>query len=204
MPTIPNSGRGLNFAVARGPLIFIAMTDEGRGEPFEMIRRLPRNSLLIFRHYTDPERERLARRVILACRQAGVRCLVAGDSRLARKCKADGVHFPEFQLSRLAVRRFMPTRWVTTGAAHGLKSVKQIEKLGLDAALLSPVFASDSHPGARPLGIGRFAAISRRAGVPVAALGGVNHLQVRRLQLAGASAIAGISLFSGHSNQPGL
>jgi len=195
--TVSNVGRMLNFAIARGSLIFIAMTDEGRGgDPLNMIRLLPKNSILIFRHYTDPSREQLAHKIVRACKRAGVRCLIAGDVGLARKCKSDGVHFPEYQLGRLSVRRFMPTHWITTGAAHTQKSVRRIGALGLAAALLSPVFASKSHPEARALGIWQFAAISHRTRVPVIALGGVSVDRLRRLRLAGAHGIAGISLFS--------
>jgi len=196
--TVSNVGHGLNFAIVRGPLTLIAMTDEGRGgDPLDMIRQLPKNSFLIFRHYTDPAREHLAHKIVRACRRAGVRCLIAGDINLARKCNSDGVHFPEHQLSRLSVRRFMPPHWITTGAAHDHKSVRRIEALGLDAALLSLVFTSASHPGAKALGIWKFAAISRRAGVAVIALGGISADRLRRLRLAGAHGIAGISLFSG-------
>jgi len=195
--TVSNVERGLNFAIAREPLILIAMTDENRGgDPLEMIRRLPKNSVLIFRHYSDPAREQLARQVVRACRTAGAYCLVAGDISLARKSKSDGVHFPEHQLRRLPVRRFMPPRWITTGAAHNHRNVRRVEALGLDAALLSPIFASKSHPGVRALGIWNFAVISRRVGVPVIALGGVSTDRLRRLRLAGASGVAGISLFS--------
>jgi len=195
--TVPNVGHGLNFTIARGPLILIAMTDEDRGgDPIELVQQLPKNSILIFRHYTDPAREQLAHQIVRACRGAGVYCLIAGDIALARKCKSDGVHFPEYQLGRLAVRRFMPTQWITTGAAHNHKSARRIEALGLDAALLSPVFASKSHPGAVALGIWQFATISRYVSIPVIALGGVSPDRLRRLRLAGAHGIAGISLFS--------
>jgi len=196
--TVSNVGRGLNFAIARGLLILIAMTDEDRGgDPFDMVRQLPKNSILIFRHYTDPTRVQLAHQIVRACRRAGVYCLIAGDIGLARKSKSDGVHFPEHQLGRLPVRRFMPTQWITTGAAHNHKSIRRIEVLGLDAALLSPVFSSKSHPGAKALGIWKFTVISRRAEVPVIALGGVRVDHLRRLRLAGASGVAGIGLFSG-------
>ena len=203
--TISKDGRGLNFTVARGQMILVAMTDEVRGDsPFDMIRNLPKNSILIFRHYTDPNREQLALRVVRACRRAKVRCLIAGDVHLARKCKSDGLHFPEYRLGRLPVRRFMPVHWITTGAAHNLKSVRLIERLGLDAALLSPVYASLSHPGAKTLGTRKFTAICRRTNLPVIALGGISAGHFRRLRHAGAQGVAGISLFSKHRKQRGL
>ena len=194
--TVSKVGLRLNFAVTRMTTFLVAMTDEERGDdPVALIRRLPKNCILIFRHYTIPARRQLAGEVVRACRRRGVRCLIAGDIALARQHKADGVHFPEYQLRRLPVRRFMPTGWITTAAAHSQKSIRLVDRLGLTAALLSPVFPSASHPAGRALGILRFATICHRTNVPVIALGGVDAGQLNRLRKAGASGVAGISLF---------
>jgi len=177
-------------------MIVIAMTDENRGDnPLTMIKRLPKNSILIFRHYADPNRMQLATDVVRACRKQNVRCLIAGDFRLAHRCRADGVHVPEYQLRRCPHRRFAPAHWIMTGAAHNEKSVRLIQQMGFDAGLLSPVFDTPSHPNARALGLVTFSAICHRSTVPVIALGGVRAARLLRLQKAGASGIAGIGLF---------
>lgn len=61
--------------------------------------------------------------------------------------------------------------------------------------LVSPLFATRSHPGAKPLGSARFAALARLSPVPVIALGGVKPRHaglIRRLGAAGFAAIDGL------------
>jgi thiamine-phosphate pyrophosphorylase len=65
-------------------------------------------------------------------------------------------------------------------------------------ALLSPVFATESHPDARPLGLEVLADACRTAGkMPVYALGGVNQTNAASCIEAGAAGVAGIRLFLG-------
>jgi len=68
-------------------------------------------------------------------------------------------------------------------------------RAGADAALLSPVLPTASHPGARVLGAVRFAALCARAPLPVYALGGIGRGTARRLhgaRVAGIAAIGGV------------
>ena len=61
--------------------------------------------------------------------------------------------------------------------------------------LVSPLFATRSHPGAKLLGSARFAALARLSPVPVIALGGVKRRHaglIRRLGAAGFAAIDGL------------
>ena len=63
---------------------------------------------------------------------------------------------------------------------------------GAAFCFVSPVFPTGSHPGARPLGVARFARLLRgRGAIPVIALGGVDGARARALPrgVAGAGAI---------------
>ena len=64
--------------------------------------------------------------------------------------------------------------------------------LGADALIVAPVFATESHPGVRPLGVHRLAALSAAAPAPVYALGGITAANAARLGPSGAAGIAGI------------
>jgi thiamine-phosphate pyrophosphorylase len=61
-----------------------------------------------------------------------------------------------------------------------------------DLLFLSPLFPTRSHPGARILGRVRFAALARKAGMPVIALGGIGRHEVRGLATLGAAGWAAI------------
>jgi thiamine-phosphate pyrophosphorylase len=62
--------------------------------------------------------------------------------------------------------------------------------------MLSPLFATRSHPGARALGLLRFAALSRATRLPVIALGGVDARRFERLRRIGTYGWAAIDAWS--------
>ena len=63
------------------------------------------------------------------------------------------------------------------------------------AALLAPVFETKSHPTRSHLGPVRFAALTRKADVPVYALGGIANDNAARLVESNAAGIAAIGGF---------
>ena len=67
--------------------------------------------------------------------------------------------------------------WIITSSAHSLRALMAAQ--ALDAVFLSPVFATTSHPGHKPLTPVRAAFIAAPARVPVYALGGVTAAQCR-------------------------
>ena len=143
------------------------MTDERQGETlWKTLERLPRGGGVVFRYYSTPadERRALFGRVRKAARRRGLVLIVAGFERLA----GDGVHN-------------RPGRGLRTASAHDLGELKRAERCGAELVFLSPVFPTRSHPGSRTLGRTRFAAIARRARVPVVALGGLDAGKARGL-----------------------
>lgn len=95
-----------------------------------------------------------------------------------------------------AARRRPKPQLRVTAAAHSERAVVAAARAGVDAVLISPVFATASHPGAKTLGVVRFARLARLAaekGLRVYALGGVTPGLVRRLAGTGTYGMAGIS-----------
>ena len=186
--TRPRRGRKKSLP----PLIL--MTDTLRlADPLAATALLPRGSAVILRHYGTPERTALGRALAVICRRRGLLLLVAGDRRLAAAIGAAGLHFPEGALgqARLAAGRGN-RRWLVTAAAHSPAAIRQAARAGANAVLLAPVFATQSHPGAKPLGTLLFARWCRESRLPVYALGGVGNETARRLLGSGAAGIAGI------------
>jgi len=178
------------------------MTDERRlPDPAAAVRRLPRGAAVVLRHYGDPGRAALARALARLCRARGLRLLIAGDWRLAAAVGAAGVHLPEGLARRgpaaWGAGRATPPGFLVTAAAHSPRALMQAMRAGADAALLSPVFATVSHPGARPIGVVRFARWCRAAALPVYALGGVDGRAARRLKGTGAIGFAAIGALAG-------
>jgi len=122
--------------------------------------------------------------------------LVADDPLLAVRAGADGAHFPEARIGEACHWRGLRSQWLITCAAHSLAACARIARAGATAALLAPVFATNSHVGAETLGPVRLRFIAGQSPVPVYALGGIDQVTARRLQdadLAGLAAVRALS-----------
>jgi len=156
--------------------------------------RLPPGSLVIFRHYGWPDRAALARRLARLCRARRLVLVIGADFDLAVALRA-GLHLPEGLAAGAPPRVRL---WQRAGggpltvAAHGRIALVRGRRLRADAALLSPVFATPSHPGAPGLGVMRFRGLARRAGLPVFALGGVTRATARKLRSTRAAGLAAV------------
>ncbi len=144
---------------------------------------------MVFRHYDEPARQSLALLLSHIARRRRAILLIAGDWRMAAKVKANGIHLPEYMLhsGKLApilgwARR---SKRLITVACHSRQVLGQARKLKMSAALVSPVFATDSHPGATALGLLRFTTLCRSTGIPVFALGGVRRNIAKRTKAYG-------------------
>ena len=148
---------------------------------------------MIFRHYAFPGRMKLAAALAALCRRRRLLFILGGDARLALKVRAGGLHLRERDLL-LPVPRFA-RHLLITAAVHSRRALIRAKRAGADAALLGPVFATASHPGAPTLGPLRFAAMARRSGLPIYALGGIGPGNARRLIGTGAAGIAALAAF---------
>ncbi len=172
------------------------LTDEGRMiDPLPVVAALPPGSLVILRHYAWPERPWLAARLAALCRARRLRFSVAGDIDLAIALGA-GLHLPEGLVpgasAKLRLRHRKRPDLLLTAAAHDRRALRRADRLGVDAALLAPVFPTLSHPGKPSLGLLAFRRLVRRTGrdVHVYALGGVTARTISGLIGSGASGVA--------------
>lgn len=165
-------------------------------DPRAALARLPAGAGVVIRHADPGQRAAMASMTVVAARRRRQQILISGDWRLAARCGAAGVHLPErlARSGRIAeilgwARR---RKILLTMACHGRAALARAARLGIGAALLSPVFPTASHPGAAGLGALRFRIWTRQAKVPVLALGGVNAVTARRLAGSGAHGLAAI------------
>ena len=160
----------------------VLMTDDRTADWAGAAKRLPRGSVLVVRA-RDAKR-----RLALAEQLYGLgRLLIAGDPVLAQAIGAAGLHLPESRMTEALHWRARHPDWIITSSAHSLKALMGAH--ALDAVFLSPVFATTSHQGKKPLTPLRAAFIAARALVPVYALGGVTACNARLL----APAFSGIA-----------
>ncbi|MGI4944233.1 MAG: thiamine phosphate synthase, partial [Janthinobacterium lividum] len=122
----------------------------------------------------------LAAAAACLCRRRGLLMVVAGDPRLAAAVGA-GLHLRGGRAGRPWCRGWLRPGQLVTSSAHGAPELLRARRAGASAAFVSPLFPTLSHPGARPLGPVRWAALARRVRGPVLALGGVSGATVRRV-----------------------
>jgi thiamine-phosphate pyrophosphorylase len=152
----------------------VLMTDDRDADWAGAARRLPHGSVAVVRAREAKRRKALAEELYgLAT------LLIADDPALAQSVGAAGLHLPQRRMKEALHWRARHPDWIITASAHSLKALMGAHVL--DAVFLSPVFATASHPGARPLTPPRAAFIAARAPVPVYALGGVTAHNVALL-----------------------
>lgn len=186
---------------------FILVTDAERGgDPIHQAAALAPGDAVLLRHYRHPARERLHQQLAALCRRRRLGLIVAVDAdqplpnlplRLRPQC--GGIHLgaaggrpPRYVLMRYC--RFYRGRLITAAVHH--PRAMWHNRGAIDAMLLSPVFATASHPGAAGLGALRFAAWAALAGCPTYALGGVGVRRSRRLCWRNLAGIASVSAWS--------
>lgn len=181
----------------RLPVLWLFTDRQRLPDPLAAVARLPRGRAgVVLRHDGDPGRAALGRALARVCRARRLVLVVAGDVRLAAALGA-GVHlrggrWPDGgRPGRIRRGRPRAVRLLTS-SAHTPAELRRARRAGADLAFLSPAFPTASHPGAPSLGAVRWAALARRAGLPVAALGGVAGGTVRRLPRGLCRAIGAI------------
>jgi 8-oxo-dGTP diphosphatase len=131
--------------------------------------------------------EAFAREVIARAHRAGAMVTINADIELALELGADGVHLRAAQLASLVQRPALP---LVGASCHDAHELARAEALGCDFAVLGPVAATLTHPGAAPLGWHAFAALAASATIPVYALGGMTLADLDRARAAGAQGVA--------------
>ena len=194
-PLLPANGpilRGLSL-----PPVY-AITNAGKSGSRGFLSRLDRAlagglRLVQVREKEMSEKEllRFAGEVVRRAHAHGARVLVNGGVELAQRAAADGVHLSSAQLMRLRER---PATALVGASCHNAAEIAHAHALGADLAVLGPVQATPSHPGAAGIGWDPFVALTREAKLPVYALGGMRPADLETAWRHGAH---GISMMRG-------
>jgi 8-oxo-dGTP diphosphatase len=131
------------------------------------------------------ERARLIYVVRRMAQEHGARVLVNGGPAV------DGIHFSAEQLMTLRARPSELAKGALLGAScHSSQELGHAMAIGLDFAVLGPVKATASHPGAEILGWEGFRRIADGASIPVYAIGGLQPADLHEARRAGAHGLA--------------
>jgi 8-oxo-dGTP diphosphatase len=190
-PVLPANAPILR-ALSLPPLYAISNVQELGEEEF--MRRLEaalRNGLRLVqlreKNYSQEALRKLALKMLPLMRQHDARLIINADIELVKEVGADGVQLTGAQLAEMRERPVV--EWCAA-SCHNADELRRAEQLGCDFALLSPVLATQSHPGTPHLGWEKFAAIAAGSSIPVYALGGLAQADMHAAWQHGAHGIA--------------
>lgn len=185
----------------------VLMTDDQRlPDPHPAIKLLTHDSMVVFRHYDHPDRVQLAQSLRRLCKARKIPFLVANDLALALRISADGIHLPEYRIRQSpGIYHQIAREMLVTSACHSLSTLRHFALLPPryrpDGILISPLFATRSHPGAAslsPAQIRHMAMQCHQLGIVPIGLGGINRETCRFLRSSLLASLAGIGFSAAH------
>jgi thiamine-phosphate pyrophosphorylase len=171
---------------------FISSYDENH------IRNLSKGVAIIFRNYEMEYNEELILNIKKACQKQGRKFILSNNLKLAIKLDLDGVYFPSFNKSINFNKGNFKKKFIIIGSAHSIKEIKIKERQGVQLIFLSPLFRLKKNN--RFLGPIRFNLLASKTNIKVIALGGINKLNFKKLNLVKSYGFAGISYFMNQNN----
>jgi len=141
----------------------------------------------------------LAKQAAEITRGSSTRLLVNDRFDVARAAGADGVHSTALSLPADVVRAKCRPEFLIGVSTHSLETARDAANAGADFVVFGPVFETDSKRAyGEPQGLEKLREVtSALPGFPVLAIGGITLDNIDDCFQAGASGIAGISLFNG-------
>jgi thiamine-phosphate pyrophosphorylase len=148
------------------------------------------------------ERDLAARQLVSLAEEARARvreqaAILVNDRIDVAASTGTGVHLTTKSLDAVTARRTFGQDLLIGVSTHNEREIREAEDAGADFAVLGPVFDTPTKREFGPsLGLQEFERLASLVRMPVLGLGGINLTNFRGVLDAGASGIAGISMFS--------
>lgn len=125
--------------------------------------------------------------------QYQAKLIIHSQADIAQAVQADGVHVDAASIDEIEkIKAWLNNDMLVSASCHDAVELQQAQDSGADFAFLSPVFATQSHPGAAHLGATKFLALSKMVDMQVIALGGIDAQSKAQLKGAGLATMGGI------------
>ena len=162
------------------------------------IRKLPKKVAIIFRDYETEYDEGLILNIKRACRKQGRKFFLSNNLKLAIKLNLDGAYLPSFNKSINFNKSNFKKKFIIIGSAHSVPEIKIKEQQGVKLIFLSPLFkVNKSKMFLNPI---KFNLLAAKTNIKIIALGGINQLNFKKLNLVKSYGFAGISYFINQNN----
>lgn len=148
----------------------------------------------------------LAERAVEITRESSTRILINDRADIAAGAGAHGVHLTTQSLDVAVIRNSFDHKFLIGVSTHSWEEAHKAHEQGADFIVLGPIFPTRSKEQfGPPFGLEKLSDVCGKLGdFPVLALGGVSESNVQQCFEAGASGVAGISIFSGPASLKSL
>lgn len=110
----------------------------------------------------------------------------------------DGAYLPSFNKSMNFNKSNFKKKFIIVGSAHSVQEIKIKEQQGVKLIFLSPLFKiNKNNKFLNPI---KFNLLAAKTNIKVIALGGINQLNFKKLNLVKSYGFAGISYFINQNN----
>jgi|LWDU01.1.fsa_nt_gi thiamine-phosphate pyrophosphorylase len=155
------------------------------------IKYLPTNIALIYRNYEKKSTNLLITKIKNYCKKRKIKFYLANNYKMAVNLNLDGVYLPSFN-KQIKFNIFAKRKnFLVIGSAHNTQEIIIKQKQGCKLIFLAPIFKVNKKK--HFLGINKFNQLSRNKKISFIALGGINNLNIKKINLLNCYGFAGIS-----------
>ena len=134
-----------------------------------------------------------AREIHALCREFGVPFIVNDNLEVALVCDAEGLHVGQDDLEVAAIRKVWPADKIIGVSAQTVAQARQAEAAGASYLGVGAVFPTATKSDAVEVPRAELLAITKNAGIPIVAIGGIHQNNLGQLADTG---VAGVALVS--------
>ena len=146
---------------------------------------------MIYRNYVKKPSKLLITKIKNYCKKRKIKFYLANNYKMAINLNLDGVYLPSFNKQIKSNIFYKKKKFLILGSAHNIQEIIIKQKQGCKLIFLAPVFKVNKRNYF--LGINNFNKLSINKKINFIALGGINNLNIKKINLLNCYGFAGIN-----------
>ena len=155
------------------------------------IEYLPNNIALIYRNYEKKPTKSLVIKIKNYCKKRKIKFYLSNNYKMAVNLDLDGVYLPSFNKEIIFNIFSKRKNFLILGSAHSIQEISIKQKQGCKLIFLAPTFKVNKKK--KFLGVGKFNCLATNKKIGFIALGGINDLNIKKINLLNCYGFAGIT-----------
>ena len=154
------------------------------------IEYLPKNIALIYRNYAKKPSKPLITKIKNYCKKSKIKFYLSNNYKMAVNLNLDGVYLPSFNKEIIFNIFSKRKNFLILGSAHSIQEINIKQKQGCKLIFLAPIFKVNKKK--HFLGVNKFNQLATNKKINFIALGGINDLNIKKINLLNCYGFAGI------------